>query len=413
VKAAIAIAGVMLVSSVARAQDAPAAPAAPAPPPVDVTAWVQIDVVPWAQDSLDELDPATRAPLDQERLIVRRARLRAETGRGDFHGALELDGNTVSGPVARLLSATGSWSPDPAITVTAGLFKIPFGADVPQPDRARVFLEPGWAARALFPGNYDGGVMASGGWRFTRYAIAIMNGAPSGDAQFGGRDPTRAPDLVGRAGVDVDLDRGVRVRGGLSALVGTGLHPGTPPTKDQLQWIDANEDGVVQTTELMVIPGGPGEPSKTFDRNALAADAAIDWTICACGIGRGEAFAEVSIATNLDRAVVVADPVAASRDLRELGWQVGVWQEVTERAWAGVRYDAYRPDRDASEVEGAALVPTDPRFSTLALMAAARWSYGRVTVEYDHQRNPLGRRDDGQPGTRAADRVTVRAQVEW
>ena len=414
-------------AAIAQPAETPA-PSADAPK-VDVTAWLQVDAIAWDQQSQDELDPATRAPLNDTRVIVRRGRVRATYGRGDVRGVLELDGNTVAGPTARILIGYAQWSTehahfdatgqlvadhdpeDPVVALTGGLFPTPFGIDVVRPDRQRIFLEPGWAQRAMFPGNDDGGVMASAAWRFARLSVAAMNGATTGDAQWKGRDPTAAPDFVGRAGVDVDLDRGVRVRAGVSALVGTGLHPGTPPTKDQLTWVDANQNGVVDPTEIQVIPGSPGTPSQTFSRNALGADAAVDW--CLRDLGMGEAFVEGVIATNLDRAVIVSDPISASRDLRQLGYQVGVWQDLGANARAGVRYDAYRPDRDASEVEGTMLVGLDPRFATLALLGTWRWTSGRLYVEYDHQRDPRGRGLDGQPATRAADQLTVRAQVEW
>lgn len=418
------------VPDVAIAPPARVLPAPSSESRIDWSAWMQVDAVAWSQESQDELDPATRAPLDQTRVLIRRGRLRATYGKGTIRGVLEVDGNTVDGPAAKIQIGAVTWAwPErvhvdehgrtvadrdpqaPVVAITAGLFPTPFGTEVERPDRQRIFLEPGWAWRATFPGNADAGVMAAGAWRFARLELAAMNGAPSGDAQWKGRDPTAAPDLVGRAGVDVELGGGARVRGGVSWLVGTGLHPGTPPTKDQLTWVDANQDGIVQLTEIQVIPGSPGLPSKTFSRDALGADVAVDW--CARGLGAGEAFGEAMIATNLDRAVIVSDPVAADRDLRQLGYQIGAWQDLGAWARAGVRYDAYRPDRDAREVEGASVVGIDPRFATLALLGTVRWSGGRLYLEYDHQRDPRGRGDDGQPAPRAADRFTVRAQVEW
>jgi hypothetical protein len=46
-------------------------------------------------------------------------------------------------------------------------------------------------------------------------------------------------------------------------------------------------------------------------------------------------------------------------------------------------------------------------------MAAARFSTTRIIVEYDHATNPLGRDDAGMPATARADRLTLRAQVEF
>ena len=117
------------------------------------------------------------------------------------------------------------------------------------------------------------------------------------------------------------------------------------------------------------------------------------------------------LATNLDRGIRYADPIAATRDLRQLGFAVGVVQSLGPHVQAGARYDRYQPDRDASERAGVVVVPAEPVFSTLALMAAVRWRDARVTAEYDHERNPLGRDDAGAPATRSADRVTLRAQV--
>jgi hypothetical protein len=48
---------------------------------IELSGWTQIDAVAWSADSRDEFDPTTGAPLNQERLVVRRARLRA-IGRG-------------------------------------------------------------------------------------------------------------------------------------------------------------------------------------------------------------------------------------------------------------------------------------------------------------------------------------------
>lgn len=382
-------------------------------PALALTGWAQVDSVAWSQDSEDQLDPATGDPLNQERFLVRRARVRASAERGPWSGAVEIDGNTVDGATARLLAAEVAWraptGPDVELELAGGLFKIPFGAEVPLPDRRRDFFEPSRAARALFPGNYDAGVEARGAWRFLRWTIAAMNGAPVADAQFTGRDPSHSFDFLGRVGVELG-GCGWSVAAGFSALTGRGFSPGEPPTKDEIQWVDLNEDGLVGPLEITVIPGDPGLAASTFPHKALGFDAKVRWY--AKWIGWGEAIAEIVGATNLDRGLYVADPQTFSRDLRELGWHVGAVQSVTDHALVGVRLDRYQPDRDAYEVEGTMLVGTDPTWTTLAVLAGyRRGDDSRVVVEYDHERNPLGRADDGSPTTRAADRVTVRAQV--
>lgn len=381
---------------------------------LELTGYLQADSIAWSQDSVDELDPATHEPLNQERFLIRRGRLRAEARRDGLSAAIEFDGNTASGPTARLLGAQVGWAYPargaPLVAVTAGLIKTPFGVEVPASERDKAFLEPPAFARGLFPGNYDVGVMAQGRYGLARWTVALMNGAPVGDRQWHGKDPTGSYDLVGRLGAAALGPRRFRVEAGVSAIAGTGLHAGTPPTKDGFQWIDENQNGIIDgVQELQVVPGSPGTPSQTFERNALGADVQLHW--CVCRIGTGTAFAEAVLATNLDRGIVYADPIAATRDLRHLGFAIGVVQDLGRFAQAGVRYDRYDADRDANERAGTAIVGVDRVFSTLALMAAARWRDARFAVEYDHERNPFGRDDAGNPTTRRADRVTLRAQV--
>lgn len=413
-----AVAAVIACTGVAAAQ--PAAEVARKPVishggwQLDLTGYIQADSVAWSQESVDELDPGTRAPLNEERFLIRRGRLRAEAKRDALFGTIELDGNTVSGAAAaRLVSAqvgyAYAWHGRPLVTVSAGLFKIPFGAEVPANDRDKPFLEAPAFARALFPGSYDAGVMVQGAYGVARWSLAVMNGAPQGDAQWKGQDPMSSFDLVGRLGTVVDGPYRSRFEVGVSAITGQGLHPGVAPTKDALEWVDENLDGMVQSTELHVVPGSVGEPSQTFERQAVGADVAVHW--CLCVIGTGAAYGELVAATNLDRGLVYADPIATTRDLRQLGFAVGVVQNLGAHASVGARYDRYDADRDAFEREGVQLVGIHKVFSTLSVMATGRWHDARLLVQYDRERNPFGRGDDGMPTTRSADRVTVRAQV--
>lgn len=382
---------------------------------VDLTGYVQADAIAYAQDSSDELAP-DGSVLDQERFLIRRARLRAEAHRDALLVAIELEGNTLAGgPIGRLIGAQVGWryqrSQDrlPLVTLTTGLFKTPFGVEVPALERDKAFLEPPAFARALVPGSYDAGVMAQGAYGVARWVVALVNGAPPGDLQWKGADPSASHDVVGRIGADIAGPRRLRIEVGVSGLAGTGLSPGTPATKDELQWVDENQDGLVQTPELQVVPGQAATPSQSFDRNALGADLQLHW--CLCRIGTGTAFAEAVLATNLDRGLIYADPVLSSRDFRELGFSLGVVQNIGDHAQAGVRYDRYDGDRDVVERLGVAIVGEHRVFSTLSVMAAGRWHDARLLAQYDHERNPFGRDDAGMPITRAADRVTLRAQV--
>ncbi|MEO6776677.1 MAG: hypothetical protein ABI467_27295 [Kofleriaceae bacterium] len=382
----------------------------------EVDTFVQVDAIPYSQQSLDEVDPGgTGAPLNEESVLVRRGFLRVEATRDDYFAELELDGNTVRGPAARIVTSQVGWRLGdkllPLVRVRGGLLLIPFGSLVPQNVRFRDFMEQPTFLRALFPGDADAGVNADGAYGLVRWSVAAMNGAPVADAQWQGRDPVSSYDLMGRLGTEVPLPGRGRFVAGVSALTGTGLHPGTPPTKDSIQWIDENMDGLIQITELMDVPGSPGVPSQQFERDALDLDATWHW--CLCALGNGMLQFEGAIAKNLDRGVIYADPIARSRDVRELGFSLALEQELGPWALAGVRYDRYDADRDAAERDGVTTVYTHAMFSTVSVLAAAKWKTSRLSVQYDHVTNPFGRSDSGAPTTQRADRVTLRGQVEF
>jgi hypothetical protein len=62
---------------------------------------------------------------------------------------------------------------------------------------------------------------------------------------------------------------------------------------------------------------------------------------------------------------------------------------------------------------GTTLVGTHRVFSTWAFLAAAIRGSTRLSLEYDHAQNPLGRSDNGMPATIGDDRFVVRAQAEF
>ena len=384
---------------------------------VTLSGYLQSDGVLYRQSSEDELNPSTGEPLNQTRFLIRRARLRADLTAPWVSGALELDANTVHGPAARIQAAEVAirYQPDPdrlpLAKATIGLFKIPFGYEVLQSDRDRLFLERSNAENVLFPGEYDLGAMVSGGWNFLRYSVALMNGHPIGEKAYPGRDPISPKDLVGRVGVDTRLES-VGIVAGASFLLGNGFTPGSPATKDQLVWHDVNEDNQVQLTEIQVIQGYPALPSEKFARSALGGDAVI--TIPLPQDSSVQAFGELYWASNLDRAFQVANPVLTGRALRELGYVAGITGTFRKHYFAGVRYDAYQPDRDASEIRNGVQVARDNSVSTTAVVVGVRIPpFARLMAEYDHNTNNLGRALDGQPALLPDDAFTVRAEVAF
>jgi len=417
-----------------------------APLPVAVSGYVHMDWVVFRQSSQDEVTQ-DREPLNEDRFVLRRARIRAERDQGLFHGAFEIDANTINGPQVRPVNAEATfkwpadrpyartpWAYNPAMPrvgsegpgaatarsaanepwfmVTAGLFRTPFGFEVAESERDRPWLERSTMSNALFPQSFDLGVRVVGGFRFLRYALGIMNGAPLGDRTFPGRDPSKSKDLVFRVGGATAITDGFILEGGVSGATGRGFHAGVPATKDLIQWEDSNADGVVDnTTEIQVIPGAPATPSESFKRFAVGAD--LRATITLPVLGDLHLRGEVVRASNLDRGLFVSDPVATSRDLRQLGYYAGASQEITRWALVGVRYDHYDPDADAREQEPFAVVPRDLSMSTWSFSAAGRTRVARLVAQYDHRRNALGRDASGRPTTLADDSFTLRAEVRF
>ena len=445
---------VALLAKSARAEDAPTAPPSDAPAPdapapeaaapatpaameattqaaetdvvvqairasdVRISGYLQADWVMVRQTSQDEITGATGEPLNENRFLLRRGHLRADVEREWVLGALEIDANTVKGPIVRPIDAEASvrWRRDkeegsPFIMATLGLFKTPFGFEVLEADNRRPFLERSTVIRALFPGEYDLGARVQGGWRAFTYALGIMNGDPIGERQFPGRDPNKSKDLVFRVGFDTRVVRHVRVQGGFSGVTGSGFHKGSASTKDVLVWRDVNEDGIVQPTEIQVIAGAAATPSQNFHRFAIGGDLRVIFDVP--WAGKLTVRTEIVRASNLDRGVQPADPVGAGRDLREFGWTVGATQEIRRWAMVGLRYDRYNPDTDSSNQQGATLVPKDASFATLGVMGLLQYSGGRLILQYDHNTNALGRTVAGLPTTLADDTLTLRAQVTF
>jgi hypothetical protein len=385
-------------------------------PGLTLMGYLQADWNIFRQSSEDQVNPSTLAPLNEERFLIRRARFKAVVDREYVGGALEFDGNTVNGSTARITNAEASFkipgeegAPLPLLMGSIGLFKIPFGFEVLQSDKDRVFMERSIAEQALFPGEYDVGARLAGAWRFLRYAIALQNGNPLGEKAFPGRDPNDAKDVVGRVGVDAPITDTVAIAGGFSGLKGKGFHRGTPATKATIQWSDRNEDGAVSSDEIVSVAGQAATPSQNFDRFAWGAD--LELSVKLPSIGAFMAYGEVYLAKNLDRAKLVADPYGPlGRDARELGAYGAALLQLGEYAVVGVRYDYYNPDRDSLDPTKP-LVPSSFAYNTLSVVASYGTPNGRVALEYDHNSNHNGRTITGTPTSLGDDSVILRGQV--
>jgi hypothetical protein len=382
---------------------------------LSLTGFVQGDLV-LHQSSQDQLN-ASGAPLNQETFYIRRARLRAVLERDWVAGALELDGNTVNGATARLLGAEASlkWpavrGEMPIVMATIGAFKIPFGFEVGQSDRERLFIDRSTAERALFPGEYDVGARLMGGWRFVRYALAVQNGNPAGDKAFAFRDPNAAKDITGRVGVDTPITESAWVAGGFSALTGKGFHAGTTATKPVVVWTDNDGNGAFNPGEINVIPGAAAVPSQNFSRFAVGGDLRLGLKTAA--LGTTVLYGEVYWAKNLDRGILPADPIAFGRDYREFGAYAALTQELGEHAMLGVRYDFYNPDADSTNQVMGAQLPRALSYQTLAIAAALRAPAGRLIAEFDLNRNHNGRDVSGNPTNLKDNAFFIRGEASF
>src|SRR5690606_6995639 len=124
---------------------------------------------------------------------------------------LEMDASTVNGfrvgprraEASLLYRGTSDDSVTPLLVLTAGITDLPFGAEIGESQRDRVFMERSVGGVALFPTEADVGMKLWGAYRFLNYAVAVVNGEPLVDSAFP-RDPVAAKDVVGRVGTRVD-----------------------------------------------------------------------------------------------------------------------------------------------------------------------------------------------------------------
>ncbi|HVY29446.1 MAG TPA: hypothetical protein VHB79_22965 [Polyangiaceae bacterium] len=409
-------------AAVAVAKEKPvAAPPTPSPhwyDSITLTGYAHAQLE-FHQDSEDQLAVGGQ-PLNQNRFLLRRARLKAESKHRYAEFLLELDGNTVKGPSFGVQRAEvsavyrGADAPvekAPLIGLTAGIILPPFGRQLPESPRLRPFLERTQASRAFFPSEPDVGAMLSGKLGFFEYAVAVVNGEPAGQpVGFPLRDPNSAKDVIGRLGVSADVSKTVKAAGGVSLLNGKGTFRGTDGTKAVLSWTDLNEDGQISNVELSATPGSAPSRSTNFKHWAVNIDADL---VVTTPLGNTELQGEVVVANNLDRGLFISDPVTNGHDERQLGYYVGVLQDVTKHALLGVRYDFYDPRADVFTTQNGKVVPTKASVKTISPLIGFRLPDGlKLYGEWDIIKDHLATDNRGVPADRKNNVVTIRLQGE-
>lgn len=373
------------------------------------------------QDSQDELRQGGQL-LNLDRFLLRRGRIKFEREYTWTSYILELDGNTVNGPALGVQRAEASFQirggnqgvTPPIFKLTFGVFDTPFGYENTESSRFRWFAERSTAMRAFQPSEVDAGLRITGAIGWFRYAFAIVNGEPLG--QSGGfplRDPNAAKDYVLRLSGVGTPSKETQVDFGVSIMNGKGFHRGADSSKPLTVWRDLNENGVVDAGEIQGLPSGAGEASESFERWMVGADLKIRFQT---PIGVTQLWTEATIASNMDRGLYVADRVALGIDARELGYYVGIQQEVPLAGGTLVlafRTDYYNPNADVFDRQGGKLLPNDITVRTFSpLVGYAFPGKGRVVLQYDKIRDHYARDGRGVPTDLANDTWTLRMQVD-
>jgi hypothetical protein len=217
--------------------------------------------------------------------------------------------------------------------------------------------------------------------------------------------------VLGRVGIDVTPSTPLRVIAGVSVLNGKGFHPGTDATKGTLVWRDnISEDGVIQLPEIVGLPGVAAQPSKNFNRWLLGADLGFELQ---SKLGTTHLYGELSLGSNMDRSLFVADPTASGFDFRELAYYVSVYHEFKQGPIAGFRFDSYDPNSDFIDTRVGKSVPQTETVTTYSPLIGFQMPHkARLVGQYDIVRDSMARNELGVPTDRKNNVWTIRLQGE-
>ena len=103
------------------------------------------------------------APLNQNRFLLRRARVRLDREWDFAAGTIELDANTVNGVTVGVRRAEASLlyrgsnqtNSIPLVMLTVGVTDNPFGYEILESTRTRVFMERTLGSASIFPTEAD------------------------------------------------------------------------------------------------------------------------------------------------------------------------------------------------------------------------------------------------------------------
>ncbi len=120
----------------------------------------------------------------------------------------------------------------------------------------------------------------------------------------------------------------------------------------------------------------------------------------------------MAVASNLDRGLLVSDPVLAGRDARQLVLTVSLVQQLTDYGLVGLRAAFYDPDSDLVEQRTGVFHTKNQTFWVLSPAVGLTLPSGRLVAQYDFVKDYLGRDSRGVPSNAKNDQFTVRLQVD-
>jgi hypothetical protein len=201
----------------------------------------------------------------------------------------------------------------------------------------------------------------------------------------------------------------VQLSGGTSFAYGKGFHAGQDAGKSRVSWVDANEDGVAQPSELFGVPGSAATPSENFERWAIGLELGARLTT---KLGESHLYGEAFVASNYDRGILPSDPVTTRVDARQAGGYVALTQELTRYGVVGLRAAIYDPNSDIIEVRGGKALPKTQTVKALSpLIGVVLPDRARLLFQYDFIRDYLARDEVGVPSNADNNQWTLRLQV--
>ncbi len=284
--------------------------------------------------SRDEVDDSG-GPLNLDRFSIRRGRLKLEyDGIPHTRFMLQIDATSTGVGLRDAEAGVFLEVDDWTMSLTAGLFKVPFGYEVMQSSSNRVFPERTRFAREFFAGERDLGVRLRVEHERFVGTLAVVNGNPIGGRAFPGRDPNSAKDLVVRFALDLGP-----LTVGASTYAGSQLVAGHPEVAASTTWLDSNGNQSVDAGELVQTEPEPMLPSENVTICRAGADAQLALPID--GFGDFEAYGEIAVAHQ--------NGAHGGPDTDTLGWHVAIVQHYAHLAGLAFRLQWFDPRLDSED----------------------------------------------------------------